>query len=314
MTIFKQLLAYLRTSYRYMYILGVFILVGIGIFWAKNVFLNPQKAFWGAVSNNLSIQGYTAEINQTQGKQVLHQLAQVDTSGEDKSRYSTRISQLTDNGEMSVSTETLGTHDANYTRYASIRGVQNDQTKQNIDFSQVIDRWAKADNDAENGLKGGGSRLTLQAMIGPSLGSYPIPFANLSANDRQDILKQMKQDNLFKVDESKTKKETRNGRPVYTYEVEILPVAYVGTVKQISKMMGIKEFDDLDPNDYSGFSPLKSTVTIDVLSRQVIETSNESGLKQVYTGFGLPITVQLPAQTITETELQQKITALQAGR
>lgn len=296
-----------------MYLIGVLVLIGTGVFWYKFVFTNSRNVFWGAVNNSLSINGYTAELDQTQGNQTLHQLVQLDATNQLKSRYFTRISQSSGQTSMSVSTETLGTQEANYTRYVSIDTGQTESTDAPADYSQVTNLWAKAENKEGNEAEGGGSRLTVQAILGPNLGSYLIPFGNISAEQRTDIVAEMKQNNLYKFSEDNVKKEFKNGRMVYTYEIEILPVAYMRAMQQVTSAMGLKEFDNLDPNDYASYQPLKGTVSIDVLSRQVTQTNGEGGYNQRYTSYGLPITQPVPQNTVTESELQQRIIEVQSS-
>ena len=294
----KKIAAYAAKSYIYLYAIGIVVLGVTGALWWKRVYTDPGRVFWGAVANNLTVSAATAELTRSSTSQKLVQQAQFDVNARPLSRFYTIISQDAD--AVRVKTESLGTSEADYNRYTEIK------SNKPLATTDVVNVWAKTNNAKETG-----SQLTTQALVGPALGAYLVPFGNLSADRRDEIVSEMKRNTLYKFTTGEVKKETRGHRPVYIYKIEIQPVAYVQAIQQVAQAMGVHDADELNPSDYVGMEPLKGTITVDVLSRQIIATSDESGYTYRFGSIGVPVWVSAPQQTISGDELRKRLTNLQ---
>ncbi len=304
----KQPFAYMAKSYRYVYLIGTLIVLATAVFWWRQVYTNPKNVFWSAVNNNLSLKSVTTSMEQSSEAQTQKQYVQYSSNGDLKSRYYMHIKQ----GPNQVSTETVGTDKADYTRYTQLQAAQDSPNSKKADFSKLVNVWAKTENGSDEGATNGGSRLTVQSILGPSLGSHLLPVGNLTPQQRKDVVDQMKQGQLYKVsfDTKSVKRTEIDGRKVYIYDLEVRPVAYVAAIKQVAKYMGIHELDDLDPNDYSAFQPIKAKVTIDALSHQLVSSDN-NGQVQKYSGQGAIFIWNEPKQVISGAELRKRLAETQ---
>lgn len=197
-----------------------------------------------------------------------------------------------------VITDAISTPEHDYVRYAKIDTSRKDENGKPYDFSSAVNVWAKGESD--------GSNQTLAQML---LGLFPM--GNVPAEDRDEILDFMKENSVFSANYNKVKKETMNGRPVYTYEVQLLPQPYVEMLKRYGAAVGLSDqVTNLNPADYADSAPTKLTVSIDVLSRhlRLLKLDPSSGGRtESYSGYGIRQDVQLPTKTITTSELQQRL-------
>jgi hypothetical protein len=295
--------------YWYLYVAGVVLLLLSGYLWWTKVYLSPNRVFWGTVSNSLSTTGVTIETNQTAQQSQLKQVVQMELGDTNRAHSLTTLKQ----GKTEVKTEIIGTKDADYTRYRSIKTDQKNAQGKPLDVSKVENVWSKSDETQQTDTQAAGHQLFAQAVLGIGLpvGSIPVPIGKVTPAQRENLLKDIKGQNVYEFDAKKVSKTSKDGHKYYTYDLKIQTILYVRLMKEFAKDLGMHELDNVDPNTYQTAEPLKVKLTVDAVSRQITSVETGQGFKQTYSGYGLPLKVSIPKNPIAAEELQKRLTQLQ---
>jgi hypothetical protein len=137
-----------------------------------------------------------------------------------------------------------------------------------------------------------------------------MPLGEVSPGQREDLIREMKSENMYDVPFKDVKKERKAGRLLYTYDVKIQTILYVRLMKEFARDLGLHELDAVDPNTYQSAQPISVKLTIDAYSRQLVSVDGGQGYTQSYTGYGLPLKTSVPKNPITTQELQKRLGAL----
>jgi hypothetical protein len=293
-----------------MYVVGLVLLVLSCFLWWNKVYLSPERAFWGMINNSLSTEGATIETSQSANQSQLKQIVQMQLGDTYKAHSLTTLTQ----GNTEVKTEIIGTKDADYTRYRSIKTDQKNAQGKALDVSKVVNVWSKSDNSQQTDTQASGHQLLAQAVLGVGLpvGSVPVPIGDVGATKRADLLRQIKSQNVYQTSfaAKDVTKEKKDGRTVYTYSVKIQTILYVRLMKEFAKDLGLHELDNVDPNTYQTTEPLNIKLTVDPVSRQLVAIDTGQGYKQSYAGYGLPLKADVPKNAISAEELQKRLSEL----
>jgi len=298
----KTIKTVLTKPLAWFYVGGVVLLLIGGVFWCYKVNTDAKQVFWRTVEQSLATHGVTVNSQQTNNGATLHQAVQYSIGATNMTHTTTTISQP----GTEVHNEVIGTPTADYTRYVSIKTDQKKANGGELDFSKILGVWSKGDPTT--------ARVFEQSVLGTSLplGGMGIPVAYTTPEVRAKLVPQMQHDVVYDIDFSKTKKERKDGRLLYTYEVSIQPVAYAAFMKQFGKEMGLHSLDQLDPNAYKSQQAVKMNITIDALARQLVSASvPDSDYVQTYSAYDVPVRLDLPKDPITSQELQQRLQQLQ---
>lgn len=280
---------------------GGLLLIGSGLFWWFAVQTQPRKVFDGMIEQSLSTSGVTIQAEQASEASDVAYWLQFSLGGTNQARSLTRVTQ----GSSNVTTEVLGTIENDYTRYVSIKTDQTDENGQPVNTDNIQNVWAQ-----------GNSSLLAQSALGLNLplGALPVPIGNMQPEDRAEMLQHIKDNNVYKVDYDNVETKRQDGRLQYVYDVEVQVILYANLLKQFAQKMGLNNLDALDPNQYSGTAPLELKMTVDVRSHQLVgvdvaisETQNYS---YTYSAYDIPLRNEIPEQTITDIELQQRVQGL----
>ena len=288
--------------YLWAYVVGATLLLICGCLWWLTVFTGPKHVFWSMLENSLHTESVVMRSDQSSGPNHLRQSTHVDT-GAGMARSLTTIKE----GVAEVKTETIGTKDADYTRYVSIASDTN------ADVSKVVGVWSRSDTTAQTETQASGHDLYAQATlgIGLPLGSVPVPIGNVSPAKRQELLDFIHAQQIYKPDFSKVKKEYKDGRLLYTYDVTVQAVLYVSLMKAFAKDLGLHELEAANPNSYQSNPIIKVSLTVDALSHRLARVNFvEAGYSQAYESYGLPLETSVPKKTISSAELQKRLEAI----
>lgn len=288
------------------YIAGLVILLVSALVWWFGVQTQPQRVFQGMLEQSLKTSGVTMNALQDNNGSEVDYTLQYSLGAEPRAHSIVKINQP----GVRVVTETIGTQEADFTRYLDIETDQVGEDGQPLDTSNIEGVWARDDNNQES--------LIGQALLGLSLplGAWPVPIAGLEPEARQELLTQIANDNVYEVDYGNVEKNRQDGRLRYTYSVNIQVILYASMMKTFAAHAGLHEFADLDPNQYSGSPPLEVQLTVDVRSRNLIEVrlpaqaEGEPEYVQTFSGHGIPADVSTPEDYITNAELQQRLQEL----
>lgn len=282
------------------------MLVGAGYYWFKQVHQNPENVFWGMLENNLSTSSVTRSITQTPeqtGGSTIDQLTRLQFGAQNATQSQTMITQGEGETQSVVKSENIGTQDNDYSRYVFVQTQDTNAAGQPLDFSSIINVWGKTD-DAE-----ADQSAPVNYFRQAYLGSI-VPFAQLPAEARHDIIQILQQSEVYEVDYANVRREEKNGQPVLVYTTKINPKNYVAALVKIMGYTGLSA-EGLDPEAYANAQPIAAELSINPQSRQLVEIKYQGGQEEHYSSYGLIVPVDVPQDTIPFAELQQKIQAIQ---
>lgn len=285
-----------------MWIVGVIILVASLTFAGWQHVANPSKqAVWDAMlANNFATSGVTRVVTQNSDGLAVTQYTQLNFGQQPTAHALTIFTQ----GKGKIITEEVSTPQADFVRYRAIAATRKTADGKPVDTSGVVGKWAKLGSDST--LASGSGGLFDQTVLGV------LPIANLEPAERHTLLSYITSNEVFHFDTSKVAVVSEHGRKAYRYDVSVVPPAYIALMQQFGKLVGAKQFADLNPADYAGSSQVSIRVTVDVRSRQLVRVQQtDSGQDESYTAFGVAAPVAVPKATLTADELQRQITALQ---
>src|SRR4029079_4326480 len=172
--------------------------------------------------------------------------------------------------------------------------------------SSIVGVWAKGE--------AGTGQSFQQSVLGTALpmGGMGIPIGYVEPDARKALIGQMQDDVAYQVAFSKVKKDRADGRLTYTYDVSLQPVAFAAFIKRFAKDVGVHTLDQLDPNSYKGQQAIKLQVAIDARAHRIIRIAAPgTDYVQTYSAYDVPVTQELPAQTISVRQLQERLAKLQ---
>ncbi|HUP26530.1 MAG TPA: hypothetical protein VM124_02710 [Candidatus Limnocylindrales bacterium] len=270
--------------------------------WFRLVYSRPAVVFDRMLNSMLATPGVSKQISQTEGTQKVNQNVQLTTMPQQRVHSASVLHQGED-GSTVITTESIGTIPADYVRYTDIKTSQKTTEGKAFNFSSVLGIWGRA---AANDPNSGGAQLFNQMVLGV------IPVGNVSGLQRKQLINQIEQEQVYQVDYSSLKREVVAGRPQYTYDVTIRPVAYVNMLKTFAHDIGIKELESVDPAQYKDTPPLRFTMDIDVWSGQLKKiTYKDSDRSETYGSYGARLQISPPQTTLTVQELQSRLQQIQ---
>lgn len=271
---------------------GFVLLVVTFVAWLNIVHMSPKNVFNGMISNNLSVSGYTRQVSSTQNGMNSQEIGQIQTGGLNTVQTITKLDR---DGEK-VETQSIGVDGAEYVRYNQISTTQKTAAGKEFDFSKVKGVWSKNES-------AGMSSSFQQLLLGI------VPMGNTSPEVRAKIKKFMSEHPVYVTDYKSVKKESKDGRKYYTYEVQIMPQTYIEVLKMYAPSVGLgNQVKDLDPKDYAEAEATNITLTVDALSRDLVSIKYpDSDRVEKFSGYGINKTIKTPTKHISGQELQQRI-------
>ncbi|HSX29363.1 MAG TPA: hypothetical protein VLE73_02265 [Candidatus Saccharimonadales bacterium] len=282
-----------------LYVVGVLLLLVTACLWAYKQAIDPERVFWNAIDRGMRTTGVTIKAEQNNGGSTMKQTLQYSLGADNRSYARTTLTQP---GTIVVN-EMIGTPTTDYTRYASITTDQKGKDGHKLDFSKILGVWAKSSQ----------RQLFSQAALGTGLplGGMVVPVASLSPDLRDNLMRQIREQEVYSTDFSKVTKQHANGRLQYAYDVKIKPMAYARLMKSFAQGIGLHDLDQLDPNRFNTQQDLRVRLTVDVVSHHVVTAALPAGnYTQTYHSYDVPVGVQLPSNTISFDELQNRLRKL----
>lgn len=283
-----------------LYIVGAALLAATGVLWWDHHTTDPERVFWGTVNQGLKTSAVTVEATQGGNGQSLHQTVQYAMNGQSATHVVATLNQ----GGTTIMDEMIGAPDADYTRYTGIKTDQKAASGKAMNFSKIINVWAKTPHSGDAG------DMLPQAILGTNLplGGVAVPLASVQPADRTKLINQMKQDKVYTVSFKDVQRTHKDGRLLYTYKVTTNPQAYATMMKMFGTIAGVHTLDTLKPEQYAGQPAFVLNMTIDARAHQLVSASSEDGsVKQTYSGYDIPVVIKLPTNTISSTELQKRL-------
>ncbi len=271
--------------------IGLVLLALFGSLWWTKVHDSPRNVFADMLANNLSTASVTRSSSST-GQQGFERVEQLSFTPTATTRSYVKVSQESEQGKTTVKTETIGTITNDYSRYLNI-DVAPSGGQAAPNYRSVENIWAKSS------LVEGQPQYLSQSMQGL------IPFANLNASKRQEIIKLIQDKKIYKVNYASSKPKRLNGKSAIDFSVSVDPVQYIELLKALNKAVGV-DVQGLNSDEYKGQPPISLSVVVDKLSRHVLQVTYGQQ-KEVFSAYGLTQPITIPEQTVSVQELQQKI-------
>lgn len=279
-------------------LVGVILFVFSGYFWITKIRNNPEYIFNSMLNNNLRTASVTRTVLQDGGAQKLEQVMRIQNRTQHVTKGVTTITQ--GGGSTTVVTESIGFPEVEYIRYVKIDTDQKGAKGKKLEFGEVLNIWGENKPQEEGEL----SELYQDVTIGNL-----FMFADLDKASRQQLLTSTETNGVYDVDYKDVKRTTKDGRPKISYRVKLNPKQYILMVQEYGRIVGLSQFESLNPEDYNDASPISFTVTIDVISQRLDNTLSSDGSNaQSFSGYGIIENIEIPKETIPATELQKRLT------
>jgi len=279
-----------RRAYAWILLCGAALLLIALCVWWRSTSVNPERVFWGAITNSFSARGVTLTSSQQSAGTTNQQILHLDLGPEPKAHSVTTLTR----DKAVVKTENLSTPTKDYTRYAEIKNGKNAVPK------NVIGVWADTTDPNQ-------PQQTLPPLFGQVLLGRSLPFGNFTEEQRRGLIEELRTTNLYATSYAKAEKRHKDGRLQYVYTVNMQPILYIRFMKDYAKQMGLHDLDKVDPNSYSGVKAVSVKWTVDARSRQLVGVDYGNGHQETYAGFGLPVQTPTPAHAISGAELQKRL-------
>lgn len=295
-----------RDVFAWLYGVGAALLVLAGIVYWNVVSVEPQAVFEGMLAQSLTVDGVSSQVTETVAGTKLQQTVQYAVGSGNVAHGITVLNQ----GGTTIKTELVGNATKTYTKYLAISTDQKTKAGKKFDAANVLGVWAEGQTSDTSGTS---SPLLSQAALGfgSPIGSIPVAIGNLIPGQRQALLRQISQSEVYQTDYGKVSKSHQNGHLLYSYAVSVQPIPYLNMLKTFAQDIGMHDLDKLDANTYGGTAALQLTLTVDAHSRQLVQVSSQSGYHLTYSGYGIAPHITMPAHTISSSDLQKRLSSIE---
>lgn len=274
--------------------------IAAGALWWQLAWQNPRRVFEDMLANNLSTTSVTKVAGLDNAGQSVRQYARLEMGGTNAADWLVSASQA----GSSVTTESIGTPAGGFIRYTHIALPAAAKHPQSL--AGAVNVWGRSDGKTDPTL----DHLFAQTLLDLSTAPLP-PIGNLPAAQRANILAYIRDEKIFTPDYTNVKRAVVDGRRVYTYSVSVQLGAYVRMMQAFAHDLGLSDLDSVDPGQYATAPPVTLSVSVDRASHQLVAiTYPGTAYAQSYTDWGVLTPVAIPARTITTTELQRRIQAV----
>ncbi len=281
-------------------VLACVILLGVSLFlWWTRIFMNPQRTLDDTIANNLKTRSITKSVNQSGATGGINQVTYLTFFPPTvASQTDTVLTQGAGSNANSVTTQTIGTSSEDFIRYTNVK-TSNQESSERV--KGLLGEWAKRQQDLAKGQR--------VSFLNESMFSI-VPFGYFNDSQSAQLLDLIKQKNVYKYNSAK--RMIQNKRPVYVYDMSINPADLVTVLQEYIRLSGAGDPSQFNPAQYQGLSDVKVKMTIDILSRQIVDVQYSTGRTENYSGQNLYHPIELPTETIPVEELQKRLQGLSA--
>jgi hypothetical protein len=252
------------------------------------------------VDKSLQTSSVQRTISQESGRSTVDQAVHLGFTPRVVTQSVTDLQETNQTGKTTVTTENIGTDNADYVRYTAI----DIGGSKNINTGNVLNVWGKRQGNAQTGQS---TSFLSDALF------VAVPFGNLNASQREQVKEEINKTKLYDIQEAKV--EFVNGRPVANYTLNLEPQALIRVLGKYVQVTGVGRSADLDPAAYEGAAKIPVKLQVDVLSRHLVSSEFAgSGRTEKYTAYNARRDVQIPSQTIGIDELQKRLTVIEQQR
>jgi hypothetical protein len=280
-------------------IFSIILLAGSAFYWYKYVLTDPQRILNGMVDKSLQTTSVNRTVTQAQARNSVVQSVHLGFSPSLLAQSITNLEESNQSGKTKVTTETIGTKDADFVRYTAI-----DITgKNSIDTKNVLNVWGSRKSEGS----GEPASFLNDALF------VAVPFGNLNPSQRKQVKDEIDKTKLYNIQEAKV--QFVNGRPVADYTLNLEPKALVQVLAKYVELTGVGSDTELNPDAYEGAGKVPVKLQVDVLSRHLVSSEfGGSGRSEKYTSYNASRDVKVPTESIDIKELQKRLTVIEQQR
>jgi hypothetical protein len=299
-----QKIDYKKLFYRVLSLSAVLLLVSGYIAYTR-LYLTPERRFWRAVSNSLST---PSVVRSTESGGTGNKSTEVTRFTYGAQAVQNKISSVgfkNATAQSNVVTQTMSTPKTQYVRYLSIFSTERKEDGSRYDFSKVIGTWAKEDENRDEEAVENQRTSFIQPLV------TLIPFGNLSADVRNELVADLRNSGAFEVNyKIVAPRESDEGIKYLDYRVKVHTKKYVTILQKYFKVAGYGEFPPLNPSGYSDAAKVVADFTID-MKRESIAGIAFNEQTENYSNFGVAQHVNIPTKTVSLGELQKRLQSAQ---
>jgi len=294
---------YQKLFYRVLAVASVLLLASAYLSYTR-LYLTPERRFWMAINNSLSTPSVVkaTETGGTGNKTT--EATRFIYGAQAAQNKLNSVSFKTATSESNVTTETITTPKTQYVRYVNIFSTEKKEGGGAYNFESVIGRWAKQDVGNEASALDNQRLTYIQPLV------TLVPFGNLTADARNELLAYMKSNGAYNVDFTNVQYQMENGKKYATYPVKVMTKKYVTALQKFFTAAGFGDFPPLDASGYPENARVNATFRIDMKSGTVAGISF-NGQTENYLNNGVANELKMPTATLSLDELQSRLQSAQ---
>jgi len=279
-------------------VLAALAVIVLAVLWFAKIYSNPERVFWGMISDSLSTPSVTKLTTQKSQSSVIDELTQLSFTPQPIVKDVKKLSQRSNGLTTKLTLESIATPTDTYQRYSFVdRPAASGGRK--VDYSKLYDLWLK-----NSGTGSSQNQLFNGSVIGIVL------FANLPPQQREDLIKLMQKNQVYRVDFPHVLRSS-GGRRMYTYDVLVNLRNYSIVAKKFIKYLKLPATQNIDPNRYPAGSTVEVAMVVDVLSRQLNKIAYAATrTSETYHAHGAIVTINPPAQTVSLPVYQKALNSI----
>lgn len=285
-------------------ILSAILLAMSGYFAYNKLYLTNERRFWMAITNSMATRSVVRNVESGGTGNKTIETTRFNFGAESTVNRITSVGAKTATTESNVTTQNILTPTAQYVRYLDVSTSENKEDGNPYDFSKVKNVWAQQANAT---TPEEADRLKL-SYIQPHI--TLAPFGNLSANDRNAIVKQMKDTAVYEIDYNNPLTQEVAGRNYLVFSAKVKLKQYVTILQANFSAMGFGVFPPLKADNYPDKARYNVQFLIDPRDNTIagIKLDNQT---ENYTNYGVNMPAPIPTSTIALDQLQQQLQSLQ---
>lgn len=262
------------------------------------LYLNDERVFWSAIENSMATKSVTRTIvsggtgNQT--TQSTRYSLGIQTAAESKVTFNQKGAVV----DTSVATESLTFMDGQYSRYLSFSSNQKKEDGTDPSLDGLIGKWE------ENTVSAEASEEARLNYVGDMVSL--VVFADHRTSFRQEMLRQMKDSGVYRLNIQSISQDIIDGEDVTLYPVTVSLRDYAEILQKSFAESGYGEFPPLTPSNYREGATIPATIAISTRTGNVVGVSYGQR-KEVYSGYGVDNVVTRPVAEFSSGELEAAV-------
>jgi hypothetical protein len=287
---FKKLAVYFVSA-------GVLIAVITGWYWYQNLFMTPERRFYAALSNSMSTPSVVRTLAEGgSGNQVTQQF-RFHFAPQRVIQNKVTFVERSATANTRVVTEGVIFPEEQFLRYTEFSTAASGQEETTIE--SLLGQWA-----VEEGVSGEDAALTyLSEQV--SL----VVFGNFNTAQRNEFLKTIKEQNIYRIDFANSVEQDVDGEKVIVYGGGVRLKEYATLLNNSFKAAGYGEFAPLDPENYREDAQVNAQFTVRKRDSALVGV-NFGGRDERYGNYGVQVAVQRPEAIRSVSELQEEVQRL----